>query len=131
MSERFALRQVRNYYTSCWRRSPAPFEEQRILAELHGPLRSRVLAQIGAQARPDIPILQVIANHYCQVIANHYGYGGQRMKANAWPIPKRTALAVADGGRHKEAGAEDSDKIGSDLETGRESLQNRRYFIEK
>jgi hypothetical protein len=104
MSERFALRQVRNYYTSCWRRSPAPFEEQRILAELHGPLRSRVLAQIGAQARPDIPILQVIANHY--------GYGGRRIDANAWPIPKRNALAVADGGRHNEAGA---DKIGSEV----------------
>ncbi len=36
-----------------------PFEEQHILAEMHGPLRARVLCQIGAQARPDIPILQV------------------------------------------------------------------------
>ncbi len=61
--------QVRNYYTTCWRRSPAPCEEQRILAELHGPLRARVLAQIGAQARPDIPILQVL-------IASRGGRGG-------------------------------------------------------
>jgi hypothetical protein len=54
-------RQVRNYYTTCWRRSPVPFEEKNILSELHGPLRAQVLGQIGAQARRDIPILQVLA----------------------------------------------------------------------
>lgn len=38
-----------------------PFEEKNILSELHGPLRAQVLGQIGAQARRDIPILQVLA----------------------------------------------------------------------
>jgi hypothetical protein len=55
------LLQVRSYFTLCWRRSPAPFDELRILRDVHGPLRARILKHIGTRARAKIPIMQVQA----------------------------------------------------------------------
>ncbi len=52
-------RQVRSYFTLCWRRSPAPFDEMRVLRDIHGPLRALLLRHVGALVRADIPILQV------------------------------------------------------------------------
>ncbi len=43
----------------CWRRSPPLFEELLILGDVHGPLRVRLLQQIGARLRVELPILQV------------------------------------------------------------------------
>jgi hypothetical protein len=43
----------------CWRHSPMLFDEHRVLADVHGPLRARLLRQIGARLREDVPILQV------------------------------------------------------------------------
>ncbi len=52
--------QVRSYFTVCWRRSPPLFDELRILGDVHGPLRARLLRQIGARLRAELPILQVL-----------------------------------------------------------------------
>ena len=61
------LLQVRSYFTLSWRRSPAPFDEMRILRDLHGPLRARILKHIGARARVEIPIMQVLTTMWCIV----------------------------------------------------------------
>ncbi len=50
---------MRSYFTVSWRRSPVLFDELRILGDVHGPLRAKLLRQIGARLRAELPILQV------------------------------------------------------------------------
>ena len=45
-----------------WRRSPAPFDELKILREIHGPLRNRLFRHVGSLVRDTIPILQVLSS---------------------------------------------------------------------
>jgi hypothetical protein len=49
---------VRNFFTLSWRQSPVLYDEPGILRDLHGPLRARILRHVGAQIRPQLPILQ-------------------------------------------------------------------------
>ena len=53
--------QVRSFYTMCWRQSPVLFDERGFLRDVHGPLRARILRHVGAQIRPQLPILQANA----------------------------------------------------------------------
>ena len=52
-------RQVRSYFTLCWRTASVTYDELGILRDLHGPLRARVLRHVGAMVRHELPILQV------------------------------------------------------------------------
>ena len=53
--------QVRSFFTLCWRHSPALFDEIGLLRDVHGPLRARILRHVGAQIRPQLPMLQARA----------------------------------------------------------------------
>ncbi len=50
--------QVRSFFALCWRQSPVLYDELGLLRDVHGPLRAKVLQHVGAQIRPQIPILQ-------------------------------------------------------------------------
>jgi hypothetical protein len=50
--------QVRSFFTLCWRQSPVLFDELGLLRDVHGPLRAKILRYVGAQIRPQLPILQ-------------------------------------------------------------------------
>ncbi len=52
------MAQVRSYFMLCWRQSPVVYDELGFLQDVHGPLRARILRHVGAQIRPQIPILQ-------------------------------------------------------------------------
>ncbi len=52
------LAQVRSFFALCWRQSPVLFDELGILRDVHGPLRAIILEHVGAQIRPQLPILQ-------------------------------------------------------------------------
>jgi hypothetical protein len=54
------LRQVRSHFMLSWRRSPAPFDELKLLQSIHAPLRTRVLRHVGNLIRDKLPILQVL-----------------------------------------------------------------------
>ena len=67
-------RQVRSYFTLSWRRSPAPFDELKILREIHGPLRTCLSRHVGSLLRDKIPILQVhrqSTTPYCSLLCNN------------------------------------------------------------
>jgi CRP-like cAMP-binding protein len=49
-------RKVKAHYQHCWRRSAVPYDEQTILSELSGGLRSQVMRSIGATAVLELPI---------------------------------------------------------------------------
>ncbi len=53
---------MRSYFTLCWRKSPVPFDELRILGDVHRPLRAQILSHVGASMRAELPILQVLVN---------------------------------------------------------------------
>jgi hypothetical protein len=57
----FPFSQVRSFFTLCWRQSPVLFDELGYLRDVHGPLRARILRHVGAQIRPQLPILQARA----------------------------------------------------------------------
>jgi hypothetical protein len=52
-------RQIRSYFNLCWRKSPVPFDELRILGDVHRPLRAQILSHVGTLVRSELPILQV------------------------------------------------------------------------
>ena len=49
-------RKVKAHYQHCWRRSAVPYDEQTILSELSGGLRSQVLRSIGGTVVLELPI---------------------------------------------------------------------------
>ena len=59
--------QVRSFFALCWRQSPVLHDELGLLRDVHGPLRARILSHVGAQIRPQLPILQACV----QSVAKH------------------------------------------------------------
>ncbi len=75
-------RQMRSYFNLCWRKSPVPFDELRILGDVHRPLRAQILRHVGALMRPELAILQVRVKWTlpCAISRELNSIGSRRMR---------------------------------------------------
>ena len=54
--------QVKTFFARGWKRSPAPYGEDAILADLTAPLRSALLRSIGLAHRARLPLLAALGD---------------------------------------------------------------------
>ena len=54
--------QIRTFFARAWKRSPVPYGEDAILADLTAPLRSKTLCCIGLAHRARLPLLAALGD---------------------------------------------------------------------